>query len=102
LIANSNLLGCSTGISLGFVIDHFSSPPEQIGVKAAPSERRNKVIAEVNRPTFGYRKIPMSKLCRYISFEETRNQVQAKQQMLQFLKPEFLESFSESCEIDTP
>jgi hypothetical protein len=30
------------------------------------------------------------------------NQVQAKQQMLRFLKPEFLESFSESCEIDTP
>ena len=77
LIANSNLLGCSTGISLGFVIDHLSSPPEQIGVKAAPSERRNKVIAEVNRPTFAYRMIPMSELRRYICLK--RYEIRFKQ-----------------------
>jgi hypothetical protein len=66
----------------------------------APSERRNKVIAEVNRPTFANLKRPMSKICRYISFEGLREQLDAKQQVLQFLKPEVIDSFSESCEIE--
>jgi hypothetical protein len=37
-------------------------------------------------------------MCRYISFEELRRQLDATKGFLQFLKPEFLDSFSESCE----
>lgn len=66
----------------------------------APSERRNKVIAEVNRPTFARLGPPMAEMCRFISFEEIRNQLGAAKSFLQFLKPEFLDSFSESCEIE--
>lgn len=66
----------------------------------APSERRNKVIVEVNRPTFARLSPPMSEMCRFISFEEIRKQVEATKHLFQFLKPEFLESFSESCEIE--
>jgi hypothetical protein len=65
----------------------------------APSERRNKVIAEVNRPTFARLDPPLVELCRFISFEELREQVSSAQRFLQFLKPEFLDSFSETCEV---
>ena len=65
----------------------------------APSERRKKVIAEVNRPTFAKLPTPMAEICRYISFEEMHKQVDAAKHLFQFLKPEFLDSFSESCEI---
>ena len=66
----------------------------------APSERRNKVIGEVNRPTFANLTLPMSEMCRFISFEELQKQLAAAKSFLQFLKPEFLDSFSESCEIE--
>jgi hypothetical protein len=65
----------------------------------APSERRNKVIAEVNRLTFARLEPPLVELCRFISFEELREQVGSAQRFIQFLRPEFLDSFSETCEI---
>ena len=66
----------------------------------APSERRDKVISEVNRPTFSKRSPPMSKSCRFISFEELKSQVKAADKLVQFLKPDFLDSFAESCAIE--
>jgi hypothetical protein len=66
----------------------------------APSERRNKVITEVNRPTFARLSPPMAEMCRFISFEELRKQLQVAEKLVQFLKPEFLDSFSESCAIE--
>jgi hypothetical protein len=66
----------------------------------APSERRNKVKEEINRPTFARLSPPMSEMCQFISFEELRKQLDLAKHFLQFLKPEFLDSFSESCEIE--
>jgi hypothetical protein len=66
----------------------------------APSERRNKVVAEINRPTFARLSPPMSEMCRYVSFEELRRQLEAAKSFVQFLKAEFLDSFSESCEVE--
>ncbi len=64
----------------------------------APSERRDKVVQEVNRPTFARLSPPMREMCRFISFEELRRQLDLARHFLQFLKPEFLDTFSESCE----
>jgi hypothetical protein len=66
----------------------------------APIERRNKVIEEINRPTFAKLSPPMADICRFISFEELRNRLQVAENFLKFLKPEFLDSFSESCRIE--
>jgi hypothetical protein len=66
----------------------------------APSERRSKVISEVNRPTFAGLSPPMSEMCRFISFEELRKQLEAAEKLVQFLKPQFLISFSESCALE--
>ncbi len=66
----------------------------------APDDRRNKVINEVNRPTFSKLSPSLSEICRFISFNTLKEQIKAIGHMLKFIKPEFLEEISESCEIE--
>ncbi len=66
----------------------------------APSERRMKVITEINRPTFSKSKPPMYEMCRYISFETLRKGIDKNREIIKYLKPEYLEEISESCEIE--
>lgn len=66
----------------------------------APDERREKVITEVNRPTFSRLSPKLCEICRYISFDTLRDQIKQAAAFIKFLKPEFLEELSESCEID--
>jgi hypothetical protein len=66
----------------------------------APDERRDKVLTEINRPTFSKLEPPLSEVCRFIPFSELRKKVQEIAPYTRFLKPEFLEELSESCEID--
>jgi hypothetical protein len=41
---------------------------------------------------------PMSMVCRFIAFEELRKKIEQSSDLLEYLKPEFVQSFSESCE----
>ncbi|CAA9556620.1 MAG: hypothetical protein AVDCRST_MAG70-1336 [uncultured Thermomicrobiales bacterium] len=41
----------------------------------APDDRRNKVLAEVNRPTFSRLTPPLRTVCRYLSFSMIREQM---------------------------
>jgi len=66
----------------------------------APDDRRNRVITEVNRPTFSRLSPPLSEICRFLSFSTLKEQIKAMGHMLRFIKPEFLEEISESCEIE--
>lgn len=66
----------------------------------ASDDRREKVITEVNRPTFSRLTPPLSELCRFISFATLKDQIKAVGHILRFLKPEFLEELSESCELE--
>ena len=66
----------------------------------APEERREKVLLEVNRPTFSRLSPPLSEICRFISFAGLREQVKQVAPYVRFLKPEFLEELSESCELE--
>jgi predicted RNA-binding protein len=68
----------------------------------APDERREKVITEVNRPTFSRLSPPMSEMCRYISFSTLRERLAAVKPVAKYLKPEFLDELSESCEVEDP
>jgi hypothetical protein len=65
-----------------------------------PDERRDKVITEVNRPTFSRLTPPMSQLCRYIAFSELRQRVAQIAAVARYLKPGFLEELSEPCEAE--
>jgi hypothetical protein len=66
----------------------------------APDDRREKVMIEVNRPTFSRLSPPLSEICRFISFSTLKEQMKAVSHILRFIKPEFLEEMSESCEIE--
>lgn len=67
-----------------------------------PEERRAKVITEVNRPTFSRLSPPLSQICRLITFSALRERIRQIEQSiaLSFIKPEFLEDLSESCEVE--
>ena len=64
----------------------------------APDERRNKVMTEVNRPTFS--RLAMTRMCRYISIPALQERITQVAQVVRYLKPEFLQELSESCELD--
>ena len=55
----------------------------------APDERRNKVIAEVNRPTFSRRTPPMNRICSYISFSVLRENLDRVAGMARYLSEPF-------------
>lgn len=66
----------------------------------APDYRRDKVIKEVNRPTFSRLSPPLPEICRYIPFSILKNQIKELESVITYLKPEFLEEISESCEFE--
>ena len=63
----------------------------------AHDERRDKVITEVNRPTFSRITPPLAEICRFISFSSLRERLAQVGDFVRFLRPEFLEEVSESC-----
>lgn len=66
----------------------------------APDDRREKVMTEVNRPTFSRLKPPLSEMCRFISFAGLKDQINQAAAYIRYLKPEFLDELSESCELE--
>lgn len=66
----------------------------------APDDRREKVIQNVNRPTFEKMSPPLVDVCRYISFETLRDSLNAAQAFTKYLKSDWLQTISESCTPD--
>ncbi len=65
----------------------------------APDDRRGKVYAEVNRPTFSRLMPPMTDVCRFIPFSALRERVAQAGNLVRYLRPEFLDDIAETCEI---
>ncbi len=63
----------------------------------APDDRRQKVFAEVNRPTFARLSPPLVDLCRYIFFSTLRDYLAQVTPFVRYLKPDFLDELSEPC-----
>ena len=66
----------------------------------APEERREKVFAEVNRPTFSRLDPRLAETCRYISFDALRERLGKVKDFVRYLKPDFLEELSEACDLE--
>jgi hypothetical protein len=66
----------------------------------APEEWREKVRAQVNRPTFSRLKPPLMEACRYISFEGLRESLETVRDVVTFLKPDYLQAISEALEVE--
>jgi hypothetical protein len=65
----------------------------------APDDRRGKVYAEVNRPTFSRLTPPMTDVCRFIPFSALRERIAQAGNLVRYLRPEFLDDVAETCEI---
>jgi EVE domain len=66
----------------------------------APDERRSKVIAEVNRPTFASLNQPLVEVCRFLSFSALRGHIEQAGPLLKYLKPDVLQEISEACDAE--
>jgi hypothetical protein len=66
----------------------------------APDDRREKVISEVNRPTFARLSPPMVEVCRFISFDTLRTRLQEVESVVRYLNPTFIEDLAESLEAE--
>jgi hypothetical protein len=66
----------------------------------APDDRRNKAVAEINRPTFAKLNPALSQICRFVSFDTLRSELEKIRHVVKYLKAEYLEEISESCEAE--
>jgi len=67
----------------------------------APEDRRSKVITEINRPTFSRLNPPLVDVRRFISFESLSSKLAEVSSFVRYLKPDFLQGISESCEVES-
>lgn len=66
----------------------------------APDERREKVISEVNRPTFRRLDPPMAEGTRFIAFSTLRERVAQAALFVRFLKPDFIDEIAETVDAE--
>jgi hypothetical protein len=64
----------------------------------APDDRRDRVLQEVNRPTFS--RLKLASVCGYIPFSTIRETVGGGAKYLRYLRPGFLEELAEPCAIE--
>lgn len=64
----------------------------------APDERSDKVIAEVNRPTFAMLHPPLPKICKFLPYSRLKNEVERIGKVAQYISPKFIDDLAESCE----
>jgi hypothetical protein len=67
---------------------------------AAPDERADKVIEEINRPTFARLKPSLPKICRFIPYSNLKGEMEAIGERLKYMRPEFINEIAQSCEMD--
>jgi hypothetical protein len=89
LLRMSDLLAMQPNISLPLYL-------------VAPDDRRNKVVTEINRPTFRGLTPPLAEVCRFIPFSVLRDRIAQGTSFIPYLRPAFLRELSESCEVTTP
>ena len=66
----------------------------------APDERSDKVIAEVNRPTFAMLHPALPKICKFIPYSRLKQEIERIGDNVAYLKPQFIDGLAESCELD--
>ena len=66
----------------------------------APDDRRDKVMTEVNRPTFSRLSPPLSDICKFISFSGLKEEIKKAAPYLKVMKSGFLDMISESCVLE--
>lgn len=63
----------------------------------ASDDRRQKVIEEINRPTFAKLKPPLPEICKFISYSKLKDTLKKLGISPNFIKPDFINTIAESC-----
>jgi predicted RNA-binding protein len=66
----------------------------------APDDRSDKVIGEVNRPTFARLNPPLPKICKFIPYSQLKKEVEQIGYRARYISPQFIDGIAESCEPD--
>ncbi len=66
----------------------------------APDERQDKVFEEIMRPTFAKLKKPLPKICKFIPYSTLKETFDKHKDMLDVMKPDFIQKIAISCEGD--
>lgn len=64
----------------------------------APDDRSDKVIAEVNRPTFARLNPSLPKICKFIPYSQLKKEVEQIGYRARYISPQFIDGIAESCE----
>ena len=67
----------------------------------APDDRREKVMSEINRPTFSRLDPPMREMCSFLPFSALQTKLAQVSQFISYLKPDFIDELAEVCEDET-
>jgi predicted RNA-binding protein len=65
-----------------------------------PDERKDKVIAEINRPTFTGLTQPLPKMCKFIPYSKLKMEVEQIGHRIKNMKPTMIYDIAESCELE--
>ena len=63
----------------------------------APEKRRDKVIAEVNRPTFAKLRQPLPQICKFIAYPDLKDEIEQMGHRIRHMKPQFIDEIAEIC-----
>lgn len=63
----------------------------------APDDKRDKVISEINRPTFAKLKPSLPKICKYIPYSKLKSELNQLGHKIKYLRPEFIADIAEDC-----
>lgn len=66
----------------------------------APDERGDKVVNEINRPTFKKLKPALPSICKFIPYSKLKKETELIGSRAKFMKPEFIDEIAETCEVD--
>jgi predicted RNA-binding protein len=66
----------------------------------APDDRREKVISEINRPTFFKLKPSLTKICKFIPYSALKNEIEQIGHRIKYTKPQFIDDIAETCETE--
>ena len=66
----------------------------------APDERRDKVVSEINRPTFARLRPGLPKICKFISYSDLKQELEEIGTRIKYMNHDFIDEIAESCEIE--
>jgi len=67
----------------------------------APDERKDKVVNEINRPTFAGLDPPLSKICRFIPYSSLKDVIDEVGHWVKDMKHTMIQNIAESCELSS-